>query len=73
MGRIAWMLAGGLAVLAIEATSAADDRRIAEFVVSSGDCSKGTIELRLDCLSREVERIKLRLDGRDGRVLPLNQ
>jgi hypothetical protein len=73
MGRIAWMLAGGLAVLAVEATSAADDWRMVELFSSGGDCSKGAIGLRLDCLSREVERIRPRLDGRDGRVLPLDE
>jgi hypothetical protein len=70
MSRIAWMLVGGLAVLAIQAPSTADDR-IVELFVSSGDCSKGLIEARVDCLTRQVEQIKARLDGRFGEVVPL--
>jgi hypothetical protein len=70
MRRIGWMLVGGLAVLAVQATSAAEDR-VAQLLAWSGDCSRGSIELRLDCLTREVEQIKARLDGRIGEVVPL--
>jgi hypothetical protein len=73
MGRIAWMLMGGLAVLAIQATSAADERAPIELYLSVGDCSKGAIEVRLDCLNWQVEQLKRRLDGRDQRVVPLGQ
>ena len=73
MGRIGWMLAGGAIALAVQATGAADERRIVDFYSSSGDCSKGTVEVRLDCLNRSVEQIKQLLDGRSGRVLPLGR
>ena len=72
MGRIGWMLVGALAVLAVQARSTAQDRVI-ELFVSSGDCSKGSIERRLDCLTRKVERIEARLDGRYGEVVPIGQ
>jgi hypothetical protein len=57
-------------VLAVQATTTAQDR-ILELFVSNGDCSKGSIELRLDCLTRKVEHIEARLDGRYGEVVPL--
>lgn len=74
MSRIAWMLVGGLAGLAVQTMSAADDYddyRLARLLAWSGDCSKGSTELRLDCLTRQVEQIKARLDGRFGEVVPL--
>jgi hypothetical protein len=72
MRRIGWMLVGALAVVAIQATSSAQDR-IIELFVSSRDCSKGAIELRVDCLNRKVGQIEARLDGRYGEVVPLGQ
>lgn len=71
MSRIAWMLMGGLAALAIQATSSADERGVVELFVSGHDCRKGTIERRLDCLTLQVEHIQARLDGRFGEVVPL--
>jgi hypothetical protein len=73
MSRIAWMLVGGLTVLALQTTGAADDYSLAQSFVWRGDCSKGATEVRLDCLTWQVEQLKRRLDGRDGRVLPLGQ
>ena len=73
MGRIGWMLVGGIVALAVQATNAADEKSAIELFAGSGDCSKGTIEVRLDCLNWQVEQLKRRLDGRDGRVMPLGQ
>ena len=70
MGRIGWMLAGGLTVVAVQATTAADECRMESFV-SGGDCSKGTVEVRLDCLNWQVTQIKRRLDGEVSRIVPL--
>jgi hypothetical protein len=72
MRRIGWMPVGALAALAVQATSSAQDR-VLELFVSRGDCSKGSIELRLDCLTRKVGQIEARLDGRYGEVVPLGQ
>jgi hypothetical protein len=71
MGRIGWMLIGGIVALAMQAISVADDRRTLELFASGGDCSRGSIEIRLDCLTWQVEQLKRRVDGRDGRVMPL--
>ena len=65
------MLVGGLAVLTLQATGAADDYGFAQSLLWSGDCAKGSTELRLDCLTRQVEQINARLDGRFGQVMPL--
>jgi hypothetical protein len=73
MSRIACILVGGLALLAIQAKGLADDDSLAQSHVWRGDCSKGAVEVRLDCLNWQVEQLKRRLDGRDGRVLPLGQ
>jgi len=37
------------------------------------DCSGGTVEYRLDCLTPEIARIRRRLDGYEGRVIPLRR
>jgi hypothetical protein len=50
-----------------------DERAPIELYLSVGDCSKGAIEVRLDCLNWQVEQLKRRLDGRDQRVVPLGQ
>jgi hypothetical protein len=71
MSRIGWMLLGGLVVLAVQATSTADDYSLAQRLFSRGDCSRGVIETRIDCLTWEVARIKARLDGRFGEFVPL--
>ena len=70
MSRIAWMLVGALAAIVIQATSAADDRA-AQLFAWGADCSKGAVAFRVDCLTRQVEQIKARLDGRYGEVVPL--
>jgi hypothetical protein len=71
MSRIGWMLVGALAVLAAEGTSSADDLERPPLPVWSAACSKGSVELRLDCLTRKVEQIEARLDGRLVQVVPL--
>ena len=76
MRNIGWMVAGGLIVLAVQATSIADERSVQDFYTASGltgACSKGTIEVRLDCLTFEVGQLKRQLSGDDGRVLPLGR
>jgi len=35
------------------------------------DCSKGQVEVRLDCLTRKIEQIEARLDGRLAQIVPL--
>jgi hypothetical protein len=76
MRKIGWMVAGGVIVLAVQATSVADERSLRDYdraLALAGDCGKGTIEARLDCLSFEVGQLKRRLDGNDGRVLQLGR
>jgi hypothetical protein len=73
MRRIGWILVGGLIVLTVQATSIADDGRLPAFYSGNRDCSKGTIEKRLDCLTFEVVELKRRLNGDDGRVLQLGR
>jgi hypothetical protein len=71
--RIGWMLVGGLIVLTVQATSVADEGRLPDFYTGNRDCSKGTIEKRLDCLTLEVVELNRRLNGDDGRVLQLGR
>jgi hypothetical protein len=73
MRRIGWILVGGLIVLTVQATSIADDGRLPAFYSGNRDCSKGTIEKRLDCLTFEVVDLKRRLNGDDGRVLQVGR
>ena len=73
MRRIGSMLVGGLIVLAVQATSVADEGILLDFYAGNRDCSKGTIEKRLDCLTIEVVELKRRLNGDDGRVLQLGR
>jgi hypothetical protein len=73
MRRIGSMLVGGLIVLAVQATSIADEGRLLDLYAGNRDCSKGTIEKRLDCLTIEVVELKRRLNGDDGRVLQLGR
>jgi hypothetical protein len=61
---------GGFVVLVVQATSVADERKPLDPYSSGAGCSNGTIERQRDCLTREIEQIKQRLDGNDGRVLP---
>ena len=73
MRRIGWMVVGGLIVLAVQATSVADERSRLDRYAGNRDCGKGTIEKRLDCLTVEVVELKRRLNGDDGRVLQLGR
>ncbi len=73
MRNIGWMVAGGLIVLAVQATSVADERRLLDTLAPNAACSKGAIEARLDCLTYEIVRLKRQLNGDDGRVLQLGR
>jgi hypothetical protein len=73
MHRAGWMAIGGLVVLAVQATGVADEGRIVDLFVSRGDCRNGSIAHRIDCLSWNIEQLKLRLDGGDGRIILLGQ
>jgi hypothetical protein len=70
MSRIAWMVLGALAAVVVQATSAADDRA-AQLFAWGADCSKGSVAFRVDCLTRKLEHIEARLDGRLAQVVPL--
>ena len=70
-GRIGWMLVGALIVLAARTTTAAEDRALETYYVSIGDCSQGSVEFRLNCLSWQLTQIKRRPDGEVGLIVPL--
>jgi hypothetical protein len=70
MDRAASALIAGLIILGVVATSAAQQR---PRPWGGRDCSEGTIERRLDCLTREIAEIRRRLDGHDGRIMPLGK
>jgi hypothetical protein len=74
MDRIATALVVGFVVLIVQASNAADqDRRSRSQTFGGQDCSRGTIEARLDCLNNEVRQIKQRMEGREVRVMPLQR
>ena len=72
MDRLAKALIVGLIVLAMYAPGAAQQGRRGE-VFQSRDCGKGTVEERLACLNSEIIQIKRRMEGREGRITPLQQ
>jgi hypothetical protein len=74
----------GLVLLALQPSRAADrdpavslPRVGAADVVGpiqeNADCSRGTVEQRLDCLNLEIVELKQRLEGKSVSVLPLVQ
>jgi hypothetical protein len=84
MNKFVLTLTVGLVLLALQPSRAADrdpavsqPRVVAADVVGSirenADCSRGTVEQRLDCLNLEIVELKQRLEGKSVSVLPLVQ
>lgn len=83
MNKFVLTLTVGLVALALQPSRAADrdpavsQPRVAADVVGSirenADCSRGTVEQRLDCLNLEIVELKQRLEGKSVSVLPLAQ
>jgi hypothetical protein len=84
VNRIVLTLTVGLMILALQPSRAADreppvsqPRIGASDVVGpireNADCSKGTVEQRLDCLNLEIVDLKQRLEGKSVSVVPLVQ
>jgi hypothetical protein len=74
MDKLALALLAGLALLAIPASRAADQEQLVELTLSGNrDCSKGAIEQRLNCLNYEIVQLKHRMEGREGRIIPLGR
>jgi hypothetical protein len=74
----------GLVLLALQPSRAADRdpavspprvgaADVIEPIQENADCSKGTVEQRLDCLNLEIVELKQRLEGKSVSVLPLVQ
>ena len=73
MNRISMAFVVGAIVLALGAPGAAPQERRGEVPIPSRDCRQGTVEQRLDCLTFEVTQLKQRLEGREGRIVPLQR
>jgi hypothetical protein len=84
MNKFVLTLTVGLVALALQPSRAADrdpavsqPRVVAADVAGSirenADCSRGTVEQRLDCLNLEIVELKQRLEGKSVSVLPLVQ
>jgi hypothetical protein len=74
MNRISMAFIVGAVVLAMGAPAAVPQERRGDVLISnSRDCGQGTVEQRLDCLTFEVAQLKQRLEGREGRVTPLQR
>ena len=83
MNKFVLTLTVGLVALALQPSRAADrdpavsqPRVVAADVGSireNADCSRGTVEQRLDCLNLEIVELKQRLEGKSVSVLPLVQ
>ena len=84
MNKFVLTLTVGLVLLALQPSRAADRdpavsqprvgaADVIEPIRENADCSKGTVEQRLDCLNLEIVELKQRLEGKSVSVLPLVQ
>ena len=84
MNKFVLTLTVGLVLLALQPSRAADGNPAVSLprvgaadvvgrIQENADCSKGTVEQRLDCLNLEIVELKQRLEGKSVSVLPLVQ
>ena len=71
MNKFAIAFVAASAIIVVQASRAVEQNTLVELTLSSGDCSKGTVEQRLSCLNNEVKLLKRALEGREGRIVPL--